>query len=82
MTKRENEHYKEMRTVGYWSAWGGVELKEIQYGIEDYAIVVANSFLGGSVSKAHRVRIHYEDRSYIKLEGHTYYFDECIRNGI
>ncbi len=80
MTKAEKQHYLDMRTVGYWSGFDGLEVKELQYGIEGYAIVVSGSFTG--TKNVHRLRVYYDDRPYIKLFDRKWFFDECIRNGV
>ena len=40
MTKSEKQNYLNKKTIGYWCDWFGVEFKGIEYGINDYAIVV------------------------------------------
>ena len=40
MTKSEKQIYLNKNTIGYWSDQGGVEVKGIEYGINDYAIIV------------------------------------------
>lgn len=70
--------FNEMPTIGYWSALGGVELKGIEHGVEDYALVIANAW--GGKKSAHRVRVHYEYRvPHIVVKDTRLYFDDCIR---
>ena len=82
MTKAEKEAYKNQRTIGYWSACGGIEIKDILHGISDYAIVEVGTFAGSR--SMHKLLIHYgtseKSRAYINFGGHRYYFDECIAN--
>lgn len=69
--------YRDMPTVGYWSAYGGVEVKEIEYGIEDYAKVVAGTM--SCTPTSHRLKIYYDAKEpYIKLHGRRFKFSECI----
>lgn len=66
------------RTVGYWSELGGVELKHIEYGINDYAYVVDNAWYG--IPSYHIVKINYSNKgSYIRLYDYRLYFDDCVR---
>ena len=77
MTKLEKQNYLNKNTIGYWSDWGGVEVKGIEYGINDYAIIYIR--LKKSV---HRVRINYGrklDRDYIRIHGRRLYLNECLR---
>lgn len=75
MTKSEKQNYLNKNTLGYWSDWGGVELKGIEYGINDYVIIYIR--LKRSV---HRVKINYAiKRDYIRIRGRRLYFDECFR---
>lgn len=65
-------------TIGYWSAFGGIEVKEYEYGIDDYIHCICNAWHG--TKTAHRVKV-YESLikgSYIKLYGIRFYLNECI----
>ena len=64
--------YRDMPTVGYWSEMGLVEVKEIEYGIEDYVKVTTNT-------SSHRLKIYYDSREpYIKLHGRRLKFSDCM----
>lgn len=79
MTKSEKEAIKTMHTIGYWSVCGGLEVKRIDYGINDYAVIVSHAWQG-SLSKVHRLLIHYGEKDdYIILNGARYKFSECLR---
>lgn len=68
----------QMRTIGYWSALGGLEVKQIAHGIEDECICVSGAWC--SKKSVHRVKIHYETESpYIVIKGQRFHFNECIR---
>lgn len=69
--------YNDLPSVGYWSELGGVEVKRIEYGIDDYICCVSGTFAGKR--QGHRVKVNYGDRCYIKLYGRRLYMDECIR---
>lgn len=74
MTKSEKQNYLNKDTIGYWSDWGGVEVKGIEYGINDYVIIYIR--LKRSV---HRVKVYYGIREHIRIRGRRLYFDECLR---
>ena len=64
--------------IAYISALGGIEITEIQHGIEDYVICETNCWAGKRTR--HRVKIHYETgQPYIVLYGHRYHLDDAIR---
>ena len=73
MTKSEKQKYLNKKTIGYWCDWFGVEFKDIEYGINDYAIVVIRE------KSVHRVKIYYGLRPYIRIRGRRLYFDEGLR---
>ena len=73
MTKSEKQNYLNKKTIGYWCDWTGIELKDIEYGINDYAIVVIQE------KSVHRVKIYYGKRPYIRICGRRLYFNECLR---
>ena len=70
--------YRDMPTVGYWSDMGGVEVKEIQYGIDDYALVVMNALSHNPTS--HRLKIYYNSNgeAYIRVHGRRLKLSECM----
>ena len=73
MTKSEKQNYLNKKTIGYWCDWRGVEVKDIKYGINDYAIIVIQE------KSVHRVKIYYGIREHIRIRGRRLYFDECLR---
>ena len=73
MTKSEKQNYLNKNTIGYWCDWRGIELKDIEYGINDYAIIVIQE------KSVHRVKIYYGIREHIRIRGRRLYFDECLR---
>lgn len=77
MTKTEKQEYLNKKSMGYWSTCNGVELKDIEYSINDYAAVVSNAW--GGKKSVHKVKIYYGKRDYITIHGYRLYFDECIR---
>ena len=74
----EKSKAMEKKSVGYWSTLGGVELKDIEYGIDDYALVVSGAWIGKQ--KMHRLKIHYTvDDGYIRVYGLRLHFSDCLR---
>ena len=67
MTKREicDEH----RTVAYYSGLGGVEVRHISYGINDFIYLIAGAW--SNKKSYHKLKIHYGNKfAYIKLYGY------------
>lgn len=85
MTKREKQAYSEMDSVAYYSGCNGIEIKEIQYGIEDYVVFSANSWYSDSKGKRgdiHRAKVYYSaNGDYFKYHGYRIPLNECIRMG-
>ena len=80
MTKAEKVNWLDRDYVAYYSGCGGIEIKNIQYGIEDYVVFVANAWYGKP--SVHRAKIYYgEKNSYFRYNGYRVSFDECIRKG-
>lgn len=66
-------------TIAYWSAFGGVEIKGIEYGIEDYVLCISGAWC--SQPSAHKLKIQvYNDRQFVMLNGNRLYLDEAIRS--
>lgn len=79
MTKKEiclnNESF------AYYSGFGGLEFKKIEYGIEDYIYCVSGAWTGKSAY--HKLKVYYDnDNSYVKLHGVKVPLDECIRMNV
>ena len=79
MTEVEFLHYRyDVPTVAYTAVYGGgIEVKEILYGIEDYVVFVAGTWFG--TPTVHKVKIHYTKRPYFRFGNIRVHFDELIR---
>jgi hypothetical protein len=66
------------KSVGYWSACGGVEVKAIDFGIEDFVYCVAGAWNGKK--SYHKLKINYNnDDGFVVLNGYRLYLGDCIR---
>lgn len=68
----------ELATIAYYSGLDGVEIKSIEYGIDDYIICVSGAWR--SKKNVHRVKIYYSDKGdYFKVNGYKIPLNECIK---
>ena len=66
------------KTIAYYSGFAGLEIKHIEYGIEDYIYCVSGCW--GDKKSYHKLRVYYTgDDSYIKLHGYKIPLNECMR---
>lgn len=72
MTKREI--CTTNKSIAYYSGFGGLEIKKIEYGIDDYLYAVSGAW--SSKKSYHKLKIY--DGNYIKLHGYKIPLDECI----
>jgi len=78
MSKSEKMAILSAPCVGYVSAFGGLEVKSIEHGIEDYVLFVAGAW--SSARSAHRAKIHYEGAEpYFMYRGSRVKFCDIIR---
>lgn len=79
LTKEEICYRSE--TIAYYSGFGGVEVKQITYGIEDYMYCVSGAW-GGYMS-CHKLKIQTDTKGnmFVKLHGYKLPLDEFIRTG-
>lgn len=78
--KTRLEILSEMKTIGYWSAIGGVEVKEIKdEGYETYVYCISNAW--GGKKQAHRVKVNTTvgGSSYVVIHGYRLNMNECLR---
>ncbi len=78
MTKEIKNEYLNKASVACFSGFGGLEIKEILYGIEDTVVFVVGAWCGGR--EIHTAKIHYEtERAYFNYRGVRVHFDEILR---
>lgn len=66
------------KTVGYISACGGIEIKEIACGIDDYVVFIAHAW--GPNASAHKRKIYYNSNgAYFIYNGTRYKFTDIVR---
>lgn len=76
MTKKQVCESKE--SFAYYSGLNGLELKHIEYGIEDYIYCVSGAWNGKK--SYHKLKIYHDDKGgYIKLHGYKIPLNECIK---
>jgi len=79
MTKNKKNEYMNKKSVAYYSGLNGLELKEIEHGINDYMILVSGAWSG--TKSVHRVKIQFYKNgdSFINLQGYKINLNEFIR---
>lgn len=80
MNKREFCESRE--SVAYYSGLNGLEIKGIEYGINDFVYCVSGCWYGGKAF--HRCKIYYPitGSAFFRVHGYKIPFDECIRMGV
>ena len=77
MTKKEK--CLNNNTIGYYYGLGGVEIKHIEYGIEDYIYCVSGAW-STTNKRYHKLKVYYTEKGgYIRLYGYRIPLNECIR---
>lgn len=70
-----------MKTIAYYSGLNGLEIKGIEYGINDHVLCVSGAW--GGKQKPHRLKVYYtSENAYIYLHGYRIPLNECIRRGV
>lgn len=67
------------KSFAYYSGLNGLELKYIEYGIDDYIYCVSGAW--GGTKKYHKLKVQTDNNgnNYIKLYGYKIPLNECIR---
>lgn len=79
MNKRE--YCENRKSIAYYSGLNGLEIKGIEYGIEDYIYCVSGAWGGGKAF--HRCKVYYTGKApYFRVHGYKVPLDECIRMGV
>ena len=78
MTKKEK--CLNNKTIACYYGLGGVEIKHIEYGIDDYIYCVSGAWGITTNKRYHKLKIYYTEKGgYIRLYGYRIPLDECIR---
>ena len=83
MNKRQ--YCESLESIAYYSGLNGLEIKGIEYGIDDYIYCVSGAWYGGKAGKRyHRVKIQYTRKGAACFVVHGYRIPlyECIRMGV
>ena len=82
MKKYEKDIAMRAEYIGYVSAFGGLEIKCIDYGIDDYVVFVCGAWYGKK--EVHRVKIYYNIKSEPNFfcHGQRVYFRDVLRKGV
>lgn len=83
MTKKE--YCMSHDSVAYYSGLNGLEIKGIEYGVNDFVYCVSSCWYGGKAARRfHRCKIYYPitESAFFRVGGYKIPFDECIRMGV
>jgi len=83
MNKRE--YCTNHKSIAYYSGLNGLEIKGIEYGIDDYIYCISRAWYGGEKArKYHRVKIQYtrNGAAYFRIYGQRIPLNDCIRMGV
>ena len=79
MTNNEKKAIIEKSALAYYSGFSGLEIKDIEYGIDDHIVFVAGAWYGKK--SVHRAKINttMNGKLYFNYRGNRVHLDECIR---
>ena len=81
MTKKE--YCQSGESIAYYSGLDGIEIRAIEYGIEDYIYCISGCFNSSGVRRYHRCKIYYSASekvsAFFRLYGQRIALDECFR---
>ncbi len=81
MTKSE---YCKRKSIAYYSGFNGLEIKGIEYGIDDFLYCISGAWGAKSRQKAHKLKIYTDSNgeAFVRLHGYKVSLNECIRMGV
>lgn len=72
-----------MKSIAYYSGFTGLEIKAVEYGINDYLLCVSGAWGAKSKQKPHKLKICYDNNGgFVRLHGYKVPMNECIRMGV
>ena len=81
----KSQYCESRESIAYYSGLNGLEIKGIEYGIEDHVYCVSGAWYGGKAAKQyHRVKVQYTRKgsAFFMVHGYRIPLDECIRMGV
>ena len=80
MKKAEKKAIFDAAYIAYYSGFGGIEIKEIQYGFEDSILFVAGAWT--SQKSAHKSKVYYDSENvFFRYHNNRIKLSDCIRAG-
>lgn len=67
------------KSFAYWSWCGWLELKHIEYWINDYVYFITNARYISKWIKYHKAKIYYWEGNYFMCNWYKVRLDECIK---
>lgn len=81
---KKREYCERHESIAYYSGLNGLEIKGIEYGIEDYVYCISGAW--GGNKGFHRCKVYYpiseRKSAFFKIHGYRVPLDECIRMGV
>ena len=75
--------YADTKAIAYintcFTQWGGIEILDIEHGIDDVAIACFNFGKGRQDVRRHKIYTSRSGRTYIRKQGQRYYLDEAMK---
>lgn len=81
MKKSEKIELFNLKSTAYYSWFWGLEVKKIEYWLQDYIYFLANAWYGGTYKDMHKVKVNYNNITwhYILYNGYRCKLDDFIR---
>ena len=79
MTNKEKKAILEKSAIAYYSGWNGIEIKDIEYGIEDYVVFVSGVWYGKKSVHRSIIKTTMNGNMYFLANGRRIPLNECIR---
>ena len=75
------KRYAETRACGVYPMcnFGGLEILDIENGIDDYAVACFNFGTGRQKIRRYKIQVSESGRAFIRKEGVRYYFDQIMK---
>lgn len=84
MKKALYKEYENIEAIGYYCMgnYGGLEVLDIEYGIDDKLITCFNFGTGRQMIRRNKVLTTSNGRLYIRKAGYRFYLDNIMRAGV
>lgn len=79
LNRKEERDAIAMKTLGYYSGFGGLEIKAVEYGIDEAIIFIVGAWTGTPEGFRSVIQYNRDGEAFFKYRNAHIYLNDCLR---